>query len=675
MTMKPSNPNLFASSTTYNNDNYDHFPTVEEIVAELKLLRAFSELKSKVVGSPECVGPDGRMIGFSIEQLKAWQVYLTNASRRFIIYVSALKARFKKSDQSSPKGIFQEFFNVNPFENGIDNFRMDIIKNEKEMKLASKQLQKQMAQNPGDFSKIEIPSIVSEIFPGFKVMSPQNSGSFAPICYSNSELSRYIYSHLPPLDVLFIWHCFMLSHPQSKCVEQFREFFMCSFPLYQVTQAIDNSSFNYCPSNIVATTDEFHRLTRNFGNEIDYEVLKVDMNMKVPITCPVCNKTLIQEVEFTNSRDRGFADSGFVAVANPNDAISKLPRCTCLRSALKVTHEELTKLRIPGNILTTAQEMKGWNYQMFGKEVGDEMANRIQNAVEDSMQYQQERGHRPSRPRSKTRNLIYLTIPRMFDNQDIIAIDEDLVNCAIFQERFSIEINSLQWLKSNALESTIEASSRRYYNFFQLMRDTYLTTYHVPPIDINLVWNVHRLCPIAYRNYQRFPEHVKTILCPTIPIGDSKLSACFENTCSLYRKRFNEELSNCLCWFCSIARRNSRPKISKMFSGSDEIPGSNFLSNVVCRHTGVNPSHISGFNSITIEGVKANEVNSKVKKRYGLENSERPYPWYTGCSEMEALVKYSYVFVNDPTKDIAFFCPWYTGTKPHPSEYRWFIKY
>lgn len=77
------------------NLQHHHIPTKGEVIAHLKLLKAFQLLKIKVVGQPGAINEDGSFIRFTERQVKYWLAYLTNASRRFIIYMSALRYKFK----------------------------------------------------------------------------------------------------------------------------------------------------------------------------------------------------------------------------------------------------------------------------------------------------------------------------------------------------------------------------------------------------------------------------------------------------------------------------------------------------------------------------------------------------------------------------------------------------
>lgn len=90
------------------NLQHHHMPTKGEVIAHLKLLKAFQLLKIKVVGQPGDIDEEGNFIRFTERQVKYWLAYLTNASRRFIIYMSALKHKFK--DKCHQKNESEQLF-------------------------------------------------------------------------------------------------------------------------------------------------------------------------------------------------------------------------------------------------------------------------------------------------------------------------------------------------------------------------------------------------------------------------------------------------------------------------------------------------------------------------------------------------------------------------------------
>ena len=73
------------NSTRQNHHQLQNLPTIADVVAHLKLLKAFGALKAKVLGTSKVIKD------LEPAQHKYWQVFITNAVRRFIIFVSALR--------------------------------------------------------------------------------------------------------------------------------------------------------------------------------------------------------------------------------------------------------------------------------------------------------------------------------------------------------------------------------------------------------------------------------------------------------------------------------------------------------------------------------------------------------------------------------------------------------
>lgn len=86
----------FAFNVFAETDSKDHFPTTLEVETHLKLLKSFEVLRRTVVpnfSDPDSSGP------------KDWQVFVTNAARRFIIYVSALKVYMSTRSLPPRRGV------------------------------------------------------------------------------------------------------------------------------------------------------------------------------------------------------------------------------------------------------------------------------------------------------------------------------------------------------------------------------------------------------------------------------------------------------------------------------------------------------------------------------------------------------------------------------------------
>ncbi|KAF4454681.1 hypothetical protein F53441_2759 [Fusarium austroafricanum] len=127
------------------------------------------------------------------------------------------------------------------------------------------------------------------------------------------------------------------------------------------------------------------------------------------------------------------------------------------------------------------------------------------------------------------------------------AFNDKLANNVERQRVFVEKMNAHLWIRSPALQGTVRRAVERYEKFLQLFR-LYPGKMLVPALDIDLAWHTSQLSATAYRASMearsgRFINHDDKI-------GKSRLAAGNDETQTLYRIRFGEEYTICLCWEC-----------------------------------------------------------------------------------------------------------------------------
>ncbi|KAI9804703.1 MAG: hypothetical protein M1833_006778 [Piccolia ochrophora] len=115
------------------------------------------------------------------------------------------------------------------------------------------------------------------------------------------------------------------------------------------------------------------------------------------------------------------------------------------------------------------------------------------------------------------------------------------------QDSFVDKMNVQLWIRSPALEGTLERARLRYEKFLKLFK-WYPNTVLVPTLDVDLVWHTHQLSPSRYRSGTqklagRFINHDDKIAKDTLSSG-------MEKTKGLFRIRFGQEYETCTCWDC-----------------------------------------------------------------------------------------------------------------------------
>jgi hypothetical protein len=118
------------------------------------------------------------------------------------------------------------------------------------------------------------------------------------------------------------------------------------------------------------------------------------------------------------------------------------------------------------------------------------------------------------------------------------------------QVSFVDKMEKQLWIRSPALEGTLERAIDRYTKFLKLFK-LYPNTMLVPTLDIDLAWHTHQCSPSHYRAgavefAARFIDHDDKIGKPTLAGG-------MEKTKQLFRIRFGQEYLICNCWDCEAA--------------------------------------------------------------------------------------------------------------------------
>ncbi|EGV62468.1 hypothetical protein CANTEDRAFT_126499 [Yamadazyma tenuis ATCC 10573] len=415
-------------------------PAPREIVAHLKLLRCFAELKKRIIASDDN------------EHL--WKTYVTMAARRFLVFMNAIK--------------------------GI----------------------------------------------------------------STSALSETLDRMSPPIDVIMVWHSFMLktlSFTNHCKRNQLQGFFNYSFPLKAITDLINDSTFVFVPTaQLQANFESFMQDTGSFVYD-SYQMF--DASMVLMIHCPVCAQDLVT-IPLID-----FADSRF--------QVSEFENCNC-GFQNSMSHDELNKRIFWKDVMdfwypvtseyqesrirlelvkNTFMNLVSKTFEQFIDELGSSISLKSFTQMRSYMGI----------------NPINLTIPG-----NAFHLQDDLVECVASQGKFITSMEQSNWIYSQLLEDIIEDGIERYKNFVLVFKDATFTV--VPTLDIELVWNTHQLNQSGYQAYTQ--EACGKVLRHNDQIEESKLIAGFTETCRKYKELFNQEYSICFCGPCSYRRIRSRSLFS-----------------------------------------------------------------------------------------------------------------
>ncbi|RLV88126.1 hypothetical protein JA9_002681 [Meyerozyma sp. JA9] len=438
----------------------------------------------------------------------------------------------------------------------------------------------------------------------------------------NKRLIEIMASHLPPLDILMVWHAFSLnpkSFYDAFLRNNFLTFVFIPFPLHLVNDAIDNNSLLYKPKETYV--EQFNRILSFYGVKMDYTFdgpFRSNVHV-VPVMCPVCKKILSQSVALSNNSDSGFADPYF--------KIDDVKPCCGFQGV--INHEQLRRRQFYADL--SDKRTLPYIYRFFSLVLN--YGN--QNPLELDACIKRE--NLPARSQLKTEpvetfinrnekfafrrrvqiigrnypqfNLVYLTIPR----QDTIQIHEDLVGCVVRQGRFVEAINRQDWYGSPTKKEAISEAILRYSRFLSLLVRFGTTSTLVPTLDIDLVWHTHQLSSYFYFSWCLDNSKDNMVIDHDDKVEESNLNQWFEKTAKLYRSEFKYDYCVCFCWYCVCIRNHANSKLQGIFSSKHKDD----------KEIGPNLRHISTHNAIALPFSSAEQRRRQVQQKF----KDRFLPW------------------------------------------------
>lgn len=537
-------------------------PNIYEGITHLKLLRCFAEMKGKV-----CHGLTSEK---DIEIV--WKAFVTNAVRRFIIFITILKKTFP------------------------ENFNSPVC------------------------DMYEISSFVE-----------QRS--------KNSKLESFITTVLPPLDVLMVWHSFMLN-PKSAFDDfarnEFLSFLFIPFPLKMIDDAISNTDFTFHPQ--IAHIQKFNDLCYKAGTVIGYNAYEqpfIPEQIEVDIRCPICNFPLTKAKLSDIKTNRGFADGEFSARK------SKDSKCMCGFDE-KITHDDLRKRQLVSDIWSTrifpsiyryksrhmakdtkkrfnqVQHINDWLKPIVGytKLAVTDPKNSLNHIVDQFRQV-----HCRAIPTRLvfreylTMNPIHLT----YSLANTFVPTEDLVGCVLRQERFIKKMNDINWLESPWIKASMENGLKRYNNFFHLFARSFDML--VPTLDIDLFWHTHQLS--FYYYFKSCQAIGRSFIDHNDKVDQTHLDNSFEKTAKLYRSKYKEDYTFCTCWYCMAVKDRSASLFKKVLRRNSSTGGYDLVYDGT-----VGESHVSIHNAIAYGSRAATIGEGKLDAKYKLNKNKSALPMY-----------------------------------------------
>ncbi|KAF2094769.1 hypothetical protein NA57DRAFT_60188 [Rhizodiscina lignyota] len=432
-----------------------------------------------------------------------------------------------------------------------------------------------------------------------EVYLAEQSPEFRPL--KGKPIMQLSQDQLPPLDVLMVWHSYMLN-PRcflEDCIRFTKlDFYATPFPFQHIDQCIDSVTFEYIPTARARSHWEqaTSRMWDNLHEPMEKTLLCPNSGNGTPkhfASFPWTSGARIRIMENGEMNGGcGYADADFQGV--------------CETCSVKFTHDYLRvqKFRndlvawntkhypLPGTILGrqglpepatkyTQLPPECWvpNLLISGMTVFDTLEGAtkpdndaatmtdVKGVFEAGVKDRKTiiaLGMRAGRLPPSARTAIRRMLNRYWFNSSPFALD--LVGAVVRQGSFIDKMHNIDWLRSPALQSTMVRLIEKYQRFFGIMKDNPWKL-AVPTLDVDLAWHTHQLTPQMYYTYS--VKATSQLIDHDDKIAEADLSDAFEWTSKTYSKMYNEAYSQCNCWYCEAVRESHTSTFSRMTKKSD----------------------------------------------------------------------------------------------------------
>lgn len=397
--------------------------------------------------------------------------------------------------------------------------------------------------------------------------------------------SSFPVNRLPPLDVLMVWHAFVLNPRDylEDCLRLGRfDFWQRGFPLRKVVDECVTPSLDYLPPPDAVR--HFEAATGFRWNNVNVD----DDPDRATVDCPQCGSGI--SVQWTAGGPPGDLDAPWAGL-DKNGLGDRNFFVACNVCHLIINHERLCvgkfrrdfealmrrDIAMPGTILGLDGRLPGYqgNHQSYANHF---LKRGIAVTLNDALDMQRyphqevkdirahlEQGLRNANALAAAGGSFRVTpgiarvrrasIRRMmshyWDNSSPFALD--LVGAVLRQGTFVQKMDDIDWLHSFYLPDTMRSLISKYHVFLNIIR-LHAGKMAVPTLDVDLAWHTHQLASARYYIYttnltQIFINHDDKV-------ESGRLSDSFEWTSKQYTKLTGgQPYSRCVCWYCEAVRQ------------------------------------------------------------------------------------------------------------------------
>ncbi|KKA27752.1 hypothetical protein TD95_001283, partial [Thielaviopsis punctulata] len=430
--------------------------------------------------------------------------------------------------------------------------------------------------------------------------SAGNSPDYGLFAHQTDKL-EWKAEHMPPLDVLMVWHTHMLNPRDylEDCLRVgHRGLWLAGFPWALVSAAI-NTDFTYSASP--AAMEHFQTTTKHEWDNVDdspYQKIRCPIpgcNKQIYIAWTTCTNGLSKRLEdFETLTEAGYGDNGLhVFCGSCHTAITREMLCVS-KFMDDASNLAIHNRPMPGSILHLMTGTPEWEHHADVASTARDFPNIATLAIFDkdtdallcspspvTMQNVKQLFDTNFKSRSVQQKLKQKQITgkwyrlrakhfrkmmsRYYDNNSPFALN--LVGALMRQGVFAGKMQSMDWLHSPTVRPTMGRLIQKYHRFMSLM-DEVPDFLLVPTLDIDLAWHTAQLSPSYYYHSTVGPH--KRLLDHDDKVDETKLSDSFQKTSRLYQERFKEVYSECTCWYCEATRADAVSTVASKLSLSKQ---------------------------------------------------------------------------------------------------------
>ncbi|KAL0950339.1 hypothetical protein HGRIS_010309 [Hohenbuehelia grisea] len=378
---------------------------------------------------------------------------------------------------------------------------------------------------------------------------------------SSSDSQAFTTDHLPPVDVMMVWHAYLLNPgwyaedctrlPKGTQLLKLGNALAGALPTFEETYSGEMSRERSQTAWLARTSTAWDPLRA-----------PLELTKKL-VTCPDCNRSV--ETAFLNVEGTGYSQAQFTQLCPCGFKITQ-EKLGAHKLALDIVRDDGTDRRfLAGTLQSPTSNPIGSIISQNALARAGALKKRILSCnlfdrpkVKGSYPKKSEWIRKILERAGYSLSTIDLKLAPMlkpnlrrhilsaYSNNRIFSVD--LVGAVLRQGSFTKKMHDLQWTKPGYFSSSVDAIAlqhaiARYHAFMDLM--VVPGAFLVPTLDIDLAWHTHQLMATAYGKdckdvMRKFIDHDDKI-------SEDNLATAYDITCKAWKERFGQAYSHCGC--------------------------------------------------------------------------------------------------------------------------------